>query len=417
MVKLIHTGDWHLGSRLDVFDRADEHRFFLKWLLNLLHRDHPDCLLVCGDVFDSANPPVSAQQQFFSFLVSARSICPTIIVIAGNHDSAPRFDAFGTVFKELGITIAGSQSDSPDSALIPIRNRTGDTIAVCAAIPYLRGEDLPAPPPGETPDSAAERLICSVSKKMETFEKIHSSGDTCALPLIYAAHLFIEGGSITADSERPIQTYAGNLLSLPPSIFPETAAYIALGHLHRAQHIHRPSGHSTINYSGSVIPLSFTESSYRHQVTRVEINGREVRADPELIPQSVRLLDITGNELETIEQVQKLTSQYPGPEKQIMLRVIVDLKSPSPDLRRRLLESADGTGVTIVAVRRREPATDMSMQDTLQMGRDLEELQPDDMFRMLHRQEYGEDPPDELNHAFHLLLNEILEASSEMGVD
>ena len=47
--------------------------------------------------------------------------------------------------------------------------------------------------------------------------------------------------------------------------------YIALGHIHKPQ---RLSANDSIRYSGSPIPLSFSEKTYKHQVVVFEINNR-----------------------------------------------------------------------------------------------------------------------------------------------
>nr|HPQ39319.1 exonuclease subunit SbcD [bacterium] len=107
MVKLIHTADWHLGCHLDTLDRRNEHRLFLQTLQMRLSAGDIDALLISGDVFDSANPPLTAQQDLFQFLLSARNHCRTIIVIAGNHDSAARLDTLAPLLQRVDIQCLG----------------------------------------------------------------------------------------------------------------------------------------------------------------------------------------------------------------------------------------------------------------------------------------------------------------------
>ena len=91
---LIHTSDWHLGHELSGHSREAEHDLFLAWLIEQLDAEEADVLLVTGDVYDVANPPVSAMRRLFGFLREATARRPglQVVILGGNHDSAARID-------------------------------------------------------------------------------------------------------------------------------------------------------------------------------------------------------------------------------------------------------------------------------------------------------------------------------------
>ena len=91
-MRLFHTSDWHLGQNLHGQERDFEHACFLDWLLRQLTQEKPDVLLIAGDIFDTVNPPVKAQERLYDFIVSAheQNANLTIVMIAGNHDSGSR---------------------------------------------------------------------------------------------------------------------------------------------------------------------------------------------------------------------------------------------------------------------------------------------------------------------------------------
>ena len=62
-MKIIATSDWHLGNLFHGNDRLPEHKHFLAWLLACLKEEHPDALLVAGDVFDNGNPSAAARHM------------------------------------------------------------------------------------------------------------------------------------------------------------------------------------------------------------------------------------------------------------------------------------------------------------------------------------------------------------------
>jgi predicted MPP superfamily phosphohydrolase len=74
-LRIIHTSDWHLGQTLHQFDRSVEHQAFLDWLSDTLVSEQTDALLICGDIFDTANPSAAAQKQFYRFLQQSKTAC------------------------------------------------------------------------------------------------------------------------------------------------------------------------------------------------------------------------------------------------------------------------------------------------------------------------------------------------------
>ncbi len=84
------------------------------------------------------------------------------------------------------------------------------------------------------------------------------------------------GGSVSEDSERSL--IIGNAEALPAKLFDKSVGYVALGHLHKPQKV---NGEERIRYSGSPIPLSFSEIGYKHQILDVTFQGeRLVSVEP-----------------------------------------------------------------------------------------------------------------------------------------
>ena len=109
-MKIIATSDWHLGNLFHGNDRLEEHRDFLSWLLERLEEERPDALLVAGDVFDNGNPSAAAQEAYYEFLADATQRCPgmTIVITAGNHDSASRLEAPRALLSRHRVEIRGN---------------------------------------------------------------------------------------------------------------------------------------------------------------------------------------------------------------------------------------------------------------------------------------------------------------------
>ena len=108
-MNFLHTADWHLGQTFYQYDRYAEHQAFLNNLLNILEAQHTDVLLISGDVFDTANPPVASVRQFYEFLHQATKQFPhlQIIAIAGNHDSPVRLEMPQPLLENTRVHLIG----------------------------------------------------------------------------------------------------------------------------------------------------------------------------------------------------------------------------------------------------------------------------------------------------------------------
>ena len=129
-MRLIHTSDWHLGQTLHGQDRDHEHARFLDWLLRQLEEQRADVLLIAGDIFDTINPPLKAQERLYDFIVSAHRRLPQleIVMIAGNHDSGARIELPAPLMKRLNAHAIGrigwiDESLDSDRLLLPCTTR------------------------------------------------------------------------------------------------------------------------------------------------------------------------------------------------------------------------------------------------------------------------------------------------------
>ena len=191
-LKLLHTGDLHLGLTLRGISREEEQQKMLDWIVSVIRKDKVDVLLVAGDVFDVANPPNSARTMFFNFLEQLVDI-PTlshVVITAGNHDSAGQLNALCPVTRRLGIHIVGgieNRSDSWNDWIIPIEI-DGEVCAVVNAIPYISefrlGIRWTSDQVGKS-HSVIRRALTSVYSEMADLAR-ERHGD---IPLIAMGHL------------------------------------------------------------------------------------------------------------------------------------------------------------------------------------------------------------------------------------
>ncbi len=421
-LKLIHTSDWHLGQTFHGQERHVEHQAFLAWLLETLIARQADALLVAGDLFDVVNPSLKAQELLYDFIVEAHQRLPAldIVLIAGNHDSGNRVELPAPLMRRLNTHALGRVHWRDDGELdaerllVPLTDSDGETRAWCLALPFLRpaevtgrkgltARDSESNGANERNDYVAgigavhEQLINAAREKREPDQA-----------LIAMSHAHLRGAAVSEGSERPI--VIGGEESLSASLFPDDISYVALGHLHRPQQVGEPR----IRYSGSPIPLDFSEVDYPHQVVEVTLQGDALAGTETLpIPRSVALIRLGPAELESVlAEINAVEDDPELPtERWPWLEVRVDLDGPQPDLRGRIDAALEGRALRLLRIHTRYPKARGEAPGSRRVT--LDSLGPQALFARAWEEEYGEPADDQVKRDFALLVQDVMDAEAD----
>ncbi len=291
MLKILHTADWHLGKRLEQHERTEEHQHFLDWLIEKITTECIDVLIVAGDIFDTGNPTNIALKQYYNFLWRIKgTCCREVIIIGGNHDSVTTLNAPRDLLKFLNVHVVGGVPEDFNEQVIPIKDSNGDLQLVVCAVPFLRDKDVRLSVTGETAADIATRLRQGICDHYTKFTELVIPYKTQGIPVLATGHLYAAGAT-NSDSEKDI--HIGNLGKIGGDQFPEEFDYIALGHLHRPQVVNKMNH---IRYSGSPIPLSFSENEDRKLVLILQFDeGNLYKLEEFFIPSWRKLIRIKGN--------------------------------------------------------------------------------------------------------------------------
>ena len=302
-VRFFHTSDWHLGQFFYNHSRHYEHEQFLTWLLEQIKQKQPHALLIAGDIFDVINPSSQAQKQLYQFLADAHERAPHMqtLMIAGNHDSGYRIEQVEPLLakynaKTVGVIRPNKENNLDlDRLILPIYDEQKEVVAWCIALPFLRSAEITG---FNEHTTNSHNAIAYLHQQLIEEAKRRKTDDQA---LILMSHAHMQGGE-TSDSERPI--VVGHEEALSTALFEDGIDYVALGHLHKPQKV----GQEHIRYSGSPIPLSFSELNYKHQVVEVRIDPMQsdeqrFQYEPLIIPRTVDLLRIRADLNDLIDQV------------------------------------------------------------------------------------------------------------------
>ncbi len=256
-MRLIHTSDWHLGRTLHGENLLGHQEAFLDWLLAQAQRHQVHAVLVAGDVYDRAVPPVDAVRLLDAALLRFSHAGIPMVLTSGNHDSAVRL-GFGAGLSEAAhIHLRTSLADAARPVLLDDEH---GPVAIYG-IPYL------------LPDAVLAELNCARSHQAVltavTARIRQDAADRGIDRAVVMAHAFVTGAR-PADSERDIRV--GGIADVPADVF-GGFSYAALGHLHGQQQVAAGESSTVVRYSGSPLAFSFGEKNQAKSVTLAELDG------------------------------------------------------------------------------------------------------------------------------------------------
>ncbi|MCX4473676.1 exonuclease SbcCD subunit D [Micromonospora sp. NBC_01655] len=295
-MKILHTSDWHVGKVLKGQSRAEEHKQVLAGVIDVARQEQPDLVIVAGDLYDTAAPTPEATRLVTRALTALRRTGADVLAIGGNHDNGQALDALRPWAEAAGITLRGGVRENPDEHVIDGVTAGGERWRV-AALPFLsqryavRAVEMYELTAAEATQTYADHLGRVLGRLTEGFtepDRVH----------LVTAHLTVVGAA-TGGGERDAHTVLG--YAVPATVFPGTAHYVALGHLHRSQQV---SGPCPIRYSGSPLAVDFGEQENVPSVTIVEVTATSAARIREVpVPAAVPLRTVRG----TLAQLAEVT--------------------------------------------------------------------------------------------------------------
>lgn len=411
-MNILHTADWHIGQLFHEYDRSYEHQQFLGWLLETLRKEQTDVLLISGDVFDLSNPSAVSIKMFYSFLNQAGKQNPDlqIIVTAGNHDSASRLESPKPLLESSNIHIVGLVEKGENGSIdyskitIPLKDKAGNTKAWCIAAPFLRIGDYPSIP--DCANSYAEGITAFYKAAYEYAASRKEPGQA----IIAMGHLHAQQAEV-GDTDKTERLIMGGVECISATAFDNNIRYVALGHIHKAQCI---GGKEHIRYCGSPLPMSFSETHYKHQVIVLKIGEDHIEALKTIeIPVSVPLqqVPVVHSALaEVLASLQQLTAFEGDSQAAPYLEVCVLLEGPEPGLRHKVETALAGKKFRLakIDVRYNMQEKQPGESPAVRAGT-LNELQPLEVVQKVYQSKYNNPIPEDLQQLFKQVAQEVNE--------
>lgn len=259
-MKLIHLSDLHIGKRVNEFSMAEDQKYILNQILEIIDREQPDCVVIAGDVYDKSIPSAEAVQILDDFLTRLAGRKIPAAMISGNHDSPERLSFGAQLMKESGIYVS------------PVYDGQVQSIGFADEYGEVRVYLLPFLKPATVRHVYEEETVESYQDAVETAISHLPLDTSCRNVLV--AHQFAAGASRCESEEMSV----GGIDQVDVSVF-DDFDYVALGHIHSPQSAGRPA----VRYCGTPLKYSFSEAGQQKSVSVVELfeKGRvEIREVP-----------------------------------------------------------------------------------------------------------------------------------------
>ena len=253
-MKFFHLADLHLGKRVNGFPMIEDQKIILDQILELADSEHPDAVMIAGDVYDKSIPSVEAVNLMDDFLVELVKRKLQVFIISGNHDSAERISYGGRVMEQSGIHISPRISGCG-----PIRLEDQYGPLYIYLFPYIH--------PSVVREAYPDEKVTDWTQAMEVL--IRNAHVDPAARNIAVAHQYVTASGVRPEECDSEQKHIGGLDNVDYSVF-DAFDYAALGHLHGPQRI----GRDTVRYAGSPLKYSFSEEKHKKSVTLVEIKEK-----------------------------------------------------------------------------------------------------------------------------------------------
>lgn len=261
-MKIMHTGDWHIGKIVNQRHMTPDQEYILEALVKLLELEKPDVLVVAGDIYDRAVPPVEAVELLDKVLSKILLVLKIpILMIAGNHDSPDRLGFGNQLLQDKGLYIGGRFTK--DIPKVILKDDYGPVNF------YL----IPYASPAVVRDVLACNEVCDHDTAMQAIVARIRAHWNCEERNIIVTHGFVRGTAELemSESEKPLSvTLAVGGTDYVDIKHFEGFTYTALGHLHGPQQ----AGSPRVRYAGSLLKYSFSEAKQQKSATVVHI-GKE----------------------------------------------------------------------------------------------------------------------------------------------
>jgi exonuclease SbcD len=384
-MRFLHTADWHVGKTIRGRSRADEFASVLDEIVGIASQEGVDAVLIAGDVYEHRAPPPEADLIAFEAFVRLHEAGIPAVAVAGNHDSPVRLEALSKLLSPIGVRVVPRVMRPEDGGVVEVASRDGSRVAAISCVPFVAPRRFgDAAQLFDAPEGWFQSYAEGMGGLLSAYERAFRPDRVN----VVVAHLFTDG-ALLGGGEREVTI--GMDYAVSPARLPATAAYLALGHVHRPQTVRGAA--APARYAGSPLQLDFGEVDQRKSVAIVDASpGKPSAVRTVELTAGRRLVDLRGTLDELVAQAGSVGDAY--------VRAFVSTDGPVPGIAEQVREALPNAVDVHLTYERAE------LEDA---GPPVSSLSPREQFLAYYRHEHAAEPSDDLVSAF----DEVLAGASE----
>ena len=275
-MKIFHLSDLHIGLKLINRDLREDQEYILNQIIQKAKEEKPEAILIAGDIYDKAVPSAEAVEVFDHFIGNLRTVVPesVIMMISGNHDSAPRVNCFRSVLTHQRIHMIGMppQTEEDHIEKVVLQDEYGSVNFYL--LPFVKPSMV--------------KLITGTDENGNNLsynETIHrlidrEEIDETQRNILVSHQFYLPSGESAEEVERmdsEIRTI-GNIDQVSADIL-KKFDYAALGHIHKPMKV----GSEFYRYCGTPLACSVSEAGQSKGIIMVDIKQKN-QITTEILP-------------------------------------------------------------------------------------------------------------------------------------
>ncbi len=276
-MKFFHISDLHIGLKLVNRDLREDQEYILRQIVQAAKREQPDAVVIAGDLYDKAAPSAEAVEVFGNFITDLTSAVPgaAVMMISGNHDSAPRVDCFRGVLFRQNVYMIGMPPQKEEDTI--------EKVVLQDAYGKVNFYLLPFVKPSAVKQIVGVDADGNNLSYNDTIHKLLAREhiDPCERNVFVSHQFYLPAGTAADDVERmdsEIRT-VGNIDEVSADVL-EPFDYAALGHIHKPM----KAGGETFRYCGTPLACSVSEAGQKKAILMVELREKGAGAQITALP-------------------------------------------------------------------------------------------------------------------------------------
>ena len=276
-MKFFHLSDLHIGLKLMNRDLREDQEYIFRQITETAARKQPDAVVIAGDIYDKAVPSAEAVEVFDHFIADLTAAVPrgAIMMISGNHDSAPRVNCFRNILSRQNLYMVGQPPQREDEYIEKVTLEDEHGKVNFYLLPFVKPSMVKMAV--GTDENGNNLSYNETVRRLIERENIDQSQRN----VLVSHQFYLPSGKKAEEVERmdsEIRT-VGNIDQVSADVL-DVFDYGALGHIHKPM----KAGRDCFRYCGTPLACSVSEAGQEKGILMVELGKKGEEPEISVLP-------------------------------------------------------------------------------------------------------------------------------------